>query len=152
MAEGIFLKEIPERYRDKIEVTSAGTGAFDGSPPARFAIEVCREHGIDISEHRSQALREHHLKKADIVFVMEKEHLKFIHELFPQFQENVFLLKHFDKDDKKHGRSDVPDPIGRSKEFYRKVFGELQSEIRRIMPRLLQLADAKLDRKNGLGE
>ncbi len=152
MAEGIFRKELPEAYRDRIAVVSAGTGAFDGSPPARFAIEVCAENGIDISGHRSRALREHHLRRADIVFVMEKEHLKFIHELFPQFQENVFLLKHFDRDKKKWGRSDIPDPIGRDKDFYRKVFAELQTEIRRILPRLLQLAEAEFARKNGTGE
>ncbi len=149
MAEGIFRKELPEAYRKKIDVFSAGTGAFDGSPPARFAIEVCAENNIDISAHRSQALREHHLRRADIVFVMEKEHLKFIHEIFPRFQENVFLLKHFDRDKKKRVHSDIADPIGRSKDFYRKIFAELQGEIRRIMPRLLQLADAELARKNG---
>jgi len=146
MAEGIFREKIPAAYKKKIRVWSAGTGSFDGSPPSQFAIEVCREHGIDISAHRSQALRKHHLAQSDIVFVMEKEHLKFIHELFPNYQENVYLLKAFDCEKKDRRKNEIPDPIGRSKRFYQKIFQELEKEIKRILPRIIQLADAKLQR------
>ncbi|GBD92648.1 low molecular weight protein-tyrosine-phosphatase wzb [bacterium BMS3Abin05] len=146
MAEGIFRRGIPVERWDKIRVLSAGTGSFDGSPPTRWAIEVSAENGIDISEHRSRALRKHHLAQSDIVFVMEKEHLKFIHELFPNYQENVYLLKAFDRQKKDHKNLEIPDPIGKNKKFYRKVFRELEKEIHRINPRILQLAQAKFQR------
>lgn len=150
MAEGIFRAKIPDEYKNKIRVWSAGTGSFDGSPSSRLAIEVCSEKGIDISSHRSQALRKHHLAQSDIVFVMEKEHLKFIHELFPNYMENAYLLKAFDCEKNNRRKIEIPDPIGKNKRFYEKVFRELTKEIDRIMPRIIQLADAKLqwDRKN----
>lgn len=144
MAGGILKHLLPEDYRPKVKVISAGTAAFNGDLASVDAIAVAREHGIDISKHRSQALSEQLLRDSNIVFVMAKEHYQYIAQHFPQYQENVFLLKNFDCKPDRRRRADVPDPIGQSRTFYRRVYRELDNEIRRILPRLLQLVDIKM--------
>ncbi|RKY87805.1 hypothetical protein DRQ11_05255 [candidate division KSB1 bacterium] len=141
MAQGILEHLLPEDYRSKVKVTSAGTAAIENSPASSQAIAVAKEHGIDISKHRAQELSEPLLRDSNIVFVMAKEHYQYIVQHYPQYRDNVFLLKSFDRKPNRRRHTDVPDPIGRPQGFYRRVFQELENEIRRILPRLLQLVD-----------
>jgi protein-tyrosine phosphatase len=143
MAEGILRKLLNEKGREDIEVQSAGTGGFHGLPASEFAQEVAGEHGVDLSDHRSQPLTEDLLKWADLVLVMDSSHEQFIRTHFPAFRENVFLLKKFDRKKKNPESTDIEDPIGFGKDMYEAVFDELNREIRRILPRILQLAGEK---------
>ena len=51
MAEGIFRHEMEQRGFENIMCQSAGLSAAEGDHPAENAIAVCREIGVDISEH-----------------------------------------------------------------------------------------------------
>ncbi len=141
MAEGILKSLLPPEYRDKIKISSAGTGDFWGMPASDLAIEISEEHGIDISGHRSRGLTRGLMEKANLVLVMAKDHEEFIRFHYPAFRDNVFLLKKFDRNKNILRRVNIEDPIGQGKEIYQKVFDEIYREIERILPRILQLAD-----------
>jgi glycine hydroxymethyltransferase len=132
MAQGLFADLI--RGRRDIEVSSAGIGAGAGQPPSSHAVEVMRELGQDIRQIRSKPLMAELVRKADFIFVMTYGHLDSMLLLFPSAAEKTFLLREFETELPVMER-EVSDPIGMSREVYRRT----RDEIRAALPRLLDL-------------
>jgi protein-tyrosine phosphatase len=59
-----------------IVVLSAGLSAIAdaGHPASAHAAEVLKEHGLDLSKHRSLLLNETHIRFADVIFTMTRSH------------------------------------------------------------------------------
>ncbi|MBN1863549.1 MAG: hypothetical protein JW808_01475, partial [Victivallales bacterium] len=70
MAEGYLRHLLEKGGRGDITVSSAGTSTADGMPPSRHSVEALKEHGIDISGHRSTGLTVELLKRSDMVVAM----------------------------------------------------------------------------------
>jgi protein-tyrosine phosphatase len=117
MAEGIFKKYLAEKLQctlDRLEkigykISSAGTLGISGLTASSEAIEACAAMNIDISKHRSVALTQELIEKADYIFVMSNAHLKEILELVPGAKPKCFLLAE---------HKDIADPIGQDQKFY----------------------------------
>src|SRR6267378_5510452 len=103
--------------RKDIEVVSAGVHAVRGQPPSLYAVEVCAEAGVDISNLRSQPLTAALVDRATHIFAMTGAHLETIQTLFPHGAEKSFLLREFEEPGTTVWR-DVPDPIGLGREVY----------------------------------
>ncbi len=144
MAEGILKSIIPETYRDKVEVTSAGTGGFVNMPATDLAIKVAAENGVDIKNHLSQGLTLPMMMNSDLIFVMAEVHAKYIRLLYPSLVKNVFLLKDFNCEKKLFHRSSIADPIGRNEEFYKKNYKEIESELHRVLTEIIKLVNFRL--------
>jgi glycine hydroxymethyltransferase len=115
IAEGLFRRLIGN---DKeIEVLSAGVHAVRGQPPSLYAVQVCAEEGLDISDLRSQPLTAELVDRATHIFAMTGAHLETIQTLFPHGAEKSFLLREFEEPGTTVWR-DVPDPIGLGREVY----------------------------------
>jgi protein-tyrosine phosphatase len=79
------------------------------------------EIGIDLRPHRSQALRKSQIKKADLIIVMTHDHLEELAFRFPEGNEQRLLLRAFEQAPRVAADArDLPDPIGRSVDYYRK--------------------------------
>ena len=115
IAEGLFRRLTGNRK--DIEVASAGVHAVRGQPPSVYAVEVCAEDGINISNLRSQPLTGALIDQATHIFAMTGAHLETIQTLFPQSAEKTFLLREFEEPGSTVWR-DVPDPIGLGREVY----------------------------------
>ena len=115
IAEGLFRRLLGNRK--DIEVASAGVHAVRGQPPSLYAVQVCEEEGVDISDLRSQPLTAALVDRATHIFAMTGAHLETIHTLFPQGAEKSFLLREFEEPGTTVWR-DVPDPIGLGREVY----------------------------------
>jgi protein-tyrosine phosphatase len=143
MAEGLLRLKLPSGLQDETVIESAGTLGIDGMPAARNSIEIVRERGGDISQNRSQGITAELVQNADLILAMAHEHVDYLHENFPQYRENVFLLKRFARDGNEATRSDDPDddeifdPIGSDKETYRDCAQMIDDELERIMPTLV---------------
>src|SRR4029077_14828021 len=81
IAEGLFRRMLGNRK--DIEVVSAGVHAVRGQPPSLYAVEVCAEGGVDISNLRSQPLTAALIDRATHIFAMTGAHLETIQTLFP---------------------------------------------------------------------
>jgi RpiB/LacA/LacB family sugar-phosphate isomerase len=132
MAQGLFADLI--RGRRDIEVSSAGIGAGAGQPASPHAVDVMRELNIDICQIRSKPLMAEVVRRADFIFVMTYGHLDSMLLLFPSAAEKTFLLREFETELPVMER-EVSDPIGMSREVYRRT----RDEIRAALPRLLDL-------------
>ncbi|MDD4202131.1 MAG: low molecular weight protein arginine phosphatase [Candidatus Omnitrophica bacterium] len=115
MAEG-FLKHV---FKEKnMTIVSAGTGAVNGIKASEKAIEIMKDNGIDISQHRSSFVNDEKVETADIIVVMETIHKEYLLKKYPEIKDKLFLFRVFAKD----GSSEIPDPCGQDKEIYEKIF------------------------------
>jgi protein-tyrosine-phosphatase len=132
MAEAIVRRMASEAGRVDVQVSSAGTNAWDGSPASDGALLVGMERGLDLSAHRSRLLTKEILDDTDLVLVMAPSHLARVKELSPGA--NVHLLGGFTSDEK-HG-TPVQDPFGGDLVAYRETADELERELDGLMERI----------------
>jgi protein arginine phosphatase len=157
MAEGLLRLKLPSRLQDEVVIESAGTLGIDGMPAARNSIEIVQERGGDISRHRSQAVTGELVEDADLILAMAHEHVEYLHENFPQYRENVFLLKRFAQNGNGAPNQDDPDddeifdPIGSDKETYRACAQMIDDELERIMPTLVNFIQERRRQSPGSG-
>jgi protein-tyrosine-phosphatase len=80
---------------------------------------------------------------------MAHEHVDYLHENFPQYRENVFLLKRFVRNSDEAASQDDPDddeifdPLGSDKATYRACAQMIDDELERIMPTLVNFIQAR---------
>ncbi|MDZ7363579.1 MAG: low molecular weight protein arginine phosphatase [candidate division KSB1 bacterium] len=140
LAEGLLRMKIPSRLQDEVVIKSAGTLGIEGLPAASYSVQIVQEMGGDISGHRSQGVTKELMAEADLVLAMAAEHVEYLHGEYPQYRENVFLLKRFARaanEPGDHEDDDIFDPIGSSKETYRACAEMIDAELERIMPTLI---------------
>lgn len=134
MAEGILRYQGEKLGRSDLKVSSMGIHGLDHQQPARYAIDVCQENNIDISDHRSRSLVIPELEAADIFLSMERVQRDFIRLYMPNLDDRNFLLGAWP--DKETRKSNIKDPIGCPMKTFRKVFKIISGHIERIIPML----------------
>jgi protein arginine phosphatase len=141
LAEAIARRELADDER--FVVGSAGTFAEDGACASSGALEVAREHGLDLEAFASRRLTAELLEAADCVLVMEPVHRSGVLGVSPQSDTRTFLLGEMAG---RHGReATVPDPFGGPIESYRRTFEKIQAFIRDATPRLLEMSERRDD-------
>jgi len=130
MAEYLLRKKLMDAGRDDVDVSSAGTFAFFGMSPTRETLKLVQETGLDAAGHRAQRASADVLKQADIILVMENRHKEDVLRQCPRCKDRVHVLGELAG----LGQHDieVPDPIGKSEEFYRMSFEKIKEAIRRL--------------------
>lgn len=132
LAEAIARKVAIERGLIELEISSAGTSAWEGAPASDGALLVGIERNIDLSQHRAQQLTREMVAAADYIFAMGPHHLERIEAMGGEGK--AHLLAAFASG----GSSDrsVSDPFGGDLDVYRATVDELQLEVRRVLDRL----------------
>jgi protein-tyrosine phosphatase len=118
MAEAILRKLVAEKLGCKPEETeqrgviiaSAGISATPGGGAAPEAIEVMRQHGLDLSRHESQPLSEKLVRHADLILALTGAHRQAIVRRWP---DAAARTAHMRLDE-----GDIEDPIGAPAEVY----------------------------------
>ncbi|OGU04174.1 MAG: hypothetical protein A2W29_00300 [Gemmatimonadetes bacterium RBG_16_66_8] len=133
LAEAIARHALTFRERGDVEVSSAGTGAWDGAPASEGAYLVGLEHELDLSAHRARLLTRELVQGANLIFTMARHHRARVHELGGDGR--TFVLGEY------AGRigaeAEVSDPFGGDLEIYRGTFEQLDELIREALQRLL---------------
>jgi protein-tyrosine-phosphatase len=132
LAQVLLTRALAERGVSEVEVSSAGTGAWDGAPASEGAYLVALECGLDLSEHRARLLTRELVEAADLVFTMARHHRARVQELGGEGR--TFVLGEY------AGRSgeeaEVGDPFGGDLEVYRDTYAELDGLIATVADRL----------------
>jgi tRNA threonylcarbamoyl adenosine modification protein (Sua5/YciO/YrdC/YwlC family) len=131
MAEALLKKMLRQRKRSDVEVSSAGIMMVGGLSATEQTKEILKKEGIDVSAHISQHVTKEMLDKSDIILAMERLHEDKIMEMTPAVKNRLFLLKEFAKISDED--MDIADPIGKSTEFYTKIFATIKQAIERII-------------------
>jgi protein-tyrosine phosphatase len=125
MAERLFRRMLSRRLElddaelaARVRVVSAGTSAEEGATAMAQAVEVMREKGIELADHRARGATKELIEEADRVFAMTTSHLRALRERAPGCGAHIELL---DPDG-----GDVPDPYGASAGVYRESAKRIQ--------------------------
>ncbi len=132
MAESIARRIASERGLSDVEITSAGTSAWDGAPASDGALLVGLERAADLSSHRARQITRELVAAQDLILVMSPQHLERIEALGGKGKS--YLLTAYAS----HGAEERPvnDPFGGDLAVYRLAYDELEREIRRAFDRI----------------
>lgn len=109
----------------EIIIESAGIAAVDGARIDPRALAVLDRHGIDADAHVARRLHPSMIDAADLVLVMERDHLEYLRSRIPSSAGKTFLLG------KWQGGFEIPDPFGKPKESFDHVYRMVDLAARR---------------------
>jgi protein-tyrosine-phosphatase len=131
MAEAFARKIAERRGIQDLNVSSAGTNAFDNVPATDEALLVGMERGLDLTGHRSRMLTPEIISDADLVFVMTPSHVEQVKQMGGRGKVHVI-------DEYASGATNkgISDPYGGDLEAYRATADVLEEELERLFDRL----------------
>lgn len=140
MAEGILRYKWEKSGRDGLAVSSMGIHGLDQQEASKLGRELCAEHDIDISSHRSRKLVIPELEEADLILSMEWVQKDFLRVFFPKFDDKSFLLSLWpDIEQRKKSKKDnIKDPYGSNRKAYEETFEIISGHVTRVMVALEQ--------------
>jgi protein-tyrosine-phosphatase len=131
MAEALARKIAARRGIEDLNVSSAGTNAWDNVPATDEALLVGMERDIDLTGHRARKLTPAIVSEADLVFVMTPGHLEQVKQLGGRGK--VHVIDEYASGTQNQG---VADPYGGDLEAYRQTADTLERELEKLFDRL----------------
>ena len=130
MAAGALRKELGEES-GQIEISSAGTAAWEGQPATPDAVAVASEDGVDLDAQRSRRVTAELLQRADLVLVMEKGQAGTVLGLGAD-KSRTHVLSEWPEP----GEPGLPvsDPFGASREAYEECWRRIRHHVKRLLP------------------
>lgn len=132
MAEVMLRQAAEAAGVGKLEVSSAGIGAWEGAAASEGAYLVLLEQGLDLSSHRARLLTKELVDESDLILTMARSHLGRVREMGGGAR--AHLLGEY------AGRagesSEVRDPYGAELEQYRETHRELAEMMPAVLSRL----------------
>lgn len=135
MAVGLAARALGKNKN--VTLISAGIIATKGLPASPNAIKVMEEEGIDISGHETQPLTRDLVDSANMVFVMTQWHKLEVIGFLDKPGKEIYLLKEFAPDANNYD-TDIPDPIGKSIDFYRGARDEIEKCMDGVVKKILK--------------
>ena len=134
LAEALLRRALAERSVTDVEVSSAGTGAWEGAPASEGAYLVGLETGLDLSNHRARLLTSEVVSESDLILTMARHHRARVLELGAEGR--VHLVG--DYAGRSDGSPEVADPFGAELEVYRQTRDELAALMAMVAARLAE--------------
>jgi len=111
------------------EIRSAGVAAWSGAEASAYAIDVMRELGMDMRDHRSTPISAELLHWADHIVVMEPGHAEYIESMLPEAQPRIIgLWTYLDG-----GPEHVPDPHRQGIDVFRDSCNSLGAAVETLI-------------------
>lgn len=131
LAEALARQIAARRGVEDVEVSSAGTNAWDNAPATDEALLVGMERGLDLTGHRARKLTPAIVSEADLIFVMTLGHLEPVKQMGGRGKAHVI-------DEYASGAADqgISDPYGGDLETYRHTADTLEEELEKLFDRL----------------
>ncbi|GFN36846.1 low molecular weight protein arginine phosphatase [Tepidimicrobium xylanilyticum] len=124
----VLLEKIAKDKGLNIEVKSAGIFALDGQKASANAIEVMKQEGIDLENHRARIIHRDLLEEADLILTMSKSHKEALLSKFDFVKGKVYTLKEY-----AYGKEeDIEDPFGGDIRDYRRAKEEIKEALKQL--------------------
>ena len=91
MAHHMLEKMIKEK--DNVEVYSCGIYADSGEPATYSAIDVMKEYGVDMNNHRATNIKETKIEQMDLILCATVSHKQIVLNMYPELTGKVYTLK-----------------------------------------------------------
>jgi protein-tyrosine-phosphatase len=130
LAEALARQIAARRGIEDLNVSSAGTNAWDNAPATDEALLVGMERGLDLTGHRARKLTPTIVSEADLIFVMTPGHLEPVKQMGGRGKAHVI-------DEYASGATQgISDPYGGDLETYRHTADTLEEELEKLFDRL----------------
>ena len=143
LAEALLRHEVEVKGLENISIASTGLYVFAGSPPDPKMVEYLHTMGISAEEHAARQITKGDVDWADLILVMEKDHLARIGRLWPEVKGKAELLGTFISHS--HIVDDIVDPFGKSSYHYRLAQAQITYAVKSFVEKTL------IKKKNGHG-
>lgn len=156
MAEALMRDALQRLWPEgalRVEVGSAGTSAWPGTPASDQSVAALRERGLDLSGHRSRRLDAALVAGADLILTMTRQHKSYIQSLLPEAPAadpaqgveapRLYTLREYAYPDQREAWWDILDPVGGSLEVYRATAEELAAAVEQAVARLRSELDGE---------
>ena len=107
----------------EINVSSAGLAALVGEGVDSTGLEVARERSVNMTPHVARQLNAPIVAGADLVLVMDDDHLRRLLKRYPEARGKTFKLG------KWLGDKNIVDPYLKSASFFALVYDEIDAAI-----------------------
>jgi protein-tyrosine-phosphatase len=131
LAESLARKIAARRGIEDLNVSSAGTNAWENAPATDEALLVGMERDLDLTEHRSRKLTPAIVSEADLIFVMTPGHLEPVKQMGGRGKAHV--IDEYASGTPNQG---ISDPYGGDLETYRHTADVLEWELEKLFDRL----------------
>ena len=131
MAEALARKIAERRGIKDLNVSSAGTNAWDNVPATDEALLVGMERDIDLTGHRARKLTPAIVSEADLIFVMTPGHVEQVKQLGGRGK--VHVIDEYASGVANQG---ITDPYGGDLEAYRQTADMLEQELEKLFDRI----------------
>jgi protein-tyrosine phosphatase len=125
---------------ERVEVSSAGTAAWEGQPASTTTIELAALDGFDLLPHRSRRVTPALARGADLILVMEREHARAVQALGAD-PERTHVVSEWP--DPGEPALAVSDPFGASREAYEECWRRIRRHVERIVPSIREALRAR---------
>lgn len=126
-AENLFLKAL---YPSGIDVSSAGLCALNDSPIEPTARVVLEEKGHIPKAHKASQLTMQLISKADLILVMEQQHINGVLHIAPEARGKIFLLG------KWQDNREIKDPYRKGKPAFLHTYALIEEAVHAWAKRL----------------
>jgi protein-tyrosine-phosphatase len=131
MAEALARKVAERRGIKDVNISSAGTNAWDNVPATDEALLVGMERELDLTGHRARKLTPAIVSEADLIFVMTPGHLEQVKQLGGRGK--VHVIDEYASGIANQG---ITDPYGGDLDAYRQTADVLEQELEKLFDRI----------------
>ena len=134
LAEILLKKMLAAEGIIGVTVWSRGVAAVDERPMSDASQALLlSEDGIIAANHRSRRLAPADIGQADLILTMERSHLRFVADHYPEAKEKVFLLSQYARVQE---FVDIADPAGQLDDAYYRMKREVQVALSGALKRM----------------
>ncbi|MCH1553798.1 MAG: low molecular weight phosphotyrosine protein phosphatase [Luminiphilus sp.] len=112
------------------KVSSAGLGAMVGDPADETGTALAIARNVDMSAHVARQVNRQMIAQADLVLVMDDEHIERLHRKYPEARGKSFKLGKW-RDNK-----NIVDPYMKSEDFFGLVLDEIDKSVETWLPHI----------------
>lgn len=126
-----ILRRLALEQGIELQVDSAGTYATEGGSAHPHAIQVMREKGLDIGDHRTKQFTPQLAEEADLILTMTQGNKRDVISRAPGAAGKTFTIAEYTE-----SREEVADPFDGDVGKYRETAAKLESLLRAVVHRL----------------
>jgi protein-tyrosine phosphatase len=124
-AEALLQQRVPSAT-----VSSAGLGAMVGDPADATGKLLADHREVDVSQHIARQVNRQMISQADLVLVMDDEHMERLLRGYPDARGKAFKLG------KWRGNKNIVDPYMKSEDFFSLVLDEIDKSVEAWLPHI----------------
>lgn len=118
---------------DGVTVESAGVGEREGRPSPETAVAAAADHGVDLTDHRSERVSADQVGGSDAIFVMDHYNYYLLVTRYPSAADRTFFLGAVTGD---RDPVTISDPYGEDRASFEDVYGTIVAAIDRLVESL----------------